>query len=109
MLGSSKTGRPPMLTPESSFEIEICPYCQFRRDIITMKFPLFRPATALFVCPSCGSACAVTNGFKNKKPGRLRLRNIRLPDPQVQPDAPALITDSVSEAITNLVRRQSQA
>ena len=25
----------------SSFEIEICPYCQFRREIIAIKFRLF--------------------------------------------------------------------
>src|ERR1700730_16792434 len=98
-----------MLRPENSFEIEICPYCQLRREIIAIKFPLFRPATALFVCPSCGSACAEPNGFKNKKPGRLRLRNISLPVPQEQPNAPVLVTDSPNEAITELVRRQSQA
>jgi hypothetical protein len=90
-----------MLTAESSFEIETCPYCLFRREIVAIKYRLFGPATALFVCPSCGSASAEPNGFKNKKPGRLRRRNIRLPDPQAQPDAPALITDSVSEAITD--------
>jgi hypothetical protein len=38
-----------MLRPENSFEIEICPYCQFRREIIAIKFPLFRPAIALFL------------------------------------------------------------
>jgi len=96
-----------MLTPQSSFEIEIYPYCQFRREIITIKFPLFRPATALFVCPSCGSACAVSNGFKNKKPGRLRLQNIRLPDPQAQPDAPTAVMGCVSELGTDSIPEQS--
>jgi hypothetical protein len=98
-----------MLTAESSFEIETCPYCQLRREIIAIKFPLFRPATALFVCPSCGSACAEPNRSKNKKPGRLRLRNINLPVPQEKPNAPVLVKDSGNEAITELVRRQNQA
>jgi hypothetical protein len=55
-------------------ETETCSYCQFRREIDFIKFPLFRPAIALFVCPSCASACAEPNGFKSKKTGRLRLR-----------------------------------
>jgi hypothetical protein len=86
-----------MFTAQSSFEIETCSYCQLRREIIAIKFPLFRPATALFVCPSCGSACAEPNGIKNKKLGRLRLRNISLPVPQEQPNAPVLVTDSANE------------
>jgi hypothetical protein len=94
-----------VLKPESSFET--CPYCQFQREIIAIKFPLFRPATALFVCPSCGSACAESNGSKKNKPPRLRLRNISLPVPLAQPDASA--TDSVSEAITDSILRQSQS
>jgi hypothetical protein len=94
-----------MLRPENSFEIEICPYCQFRREIIAIKFPLFRPAIALFVCPSCGSACAEPNGFKNKKPARLRLRNIGLRVPQAHPDAPTSVMDSLSEPVADSIRR----
>jgi hypothetical protein len=91
-----------MLTAESSFEIETCSYCQLRREIIAIKFPLYRPATALFVCPSCGSACAEPNRSKNKRPGRLRLRNISLPVPQEQPNAPVLVTDSGSQVTAGL-------
>jgi hypothetical protein len=96
-----------MLTPKSPPETETCPFCQFQREIIAIKFPLFRPATALFVCPSCGSACAESNGSKNNKTARLRRQNISLPVPLAQPDASA--TDSVSEAITGSILRQSQS
>jgi hypothetical protein len=96
-----------MATLENFFASEICPYCDFRREIVTIKFRLFRPAIALFVCPSCGSAAAEPNGSTKKKPGRLRLRSISLPVPQAQPEA--LITDSVSEAIIDSVQRQSHA
>jgi hypothetical protein len=39
-----------------------CPYCLLRREIIAVKFPLFRSPSALFVCPSCGSALADRDG-----------------------------------------------
>jgi uncharacterized Zn finger protein (UPF0148 family) len=99
-----------MLTPESPPETETCPFCQFQREIVAIKFPLFRAATALFVCPSCGSACAEPNALKNNKPARLR-RQISAISPvaQARPDAPASATDSVSEAVTDTILRRSQS
>jgi hypothetical protein len=43
-----------------------CPYCLLRREIIAVRFSLFRPAAAVFVCPSCGSATADDDGASNK-------------------------------------------
>jgi hypothetical protein len=93
-----------MVTRENPSEIETCPYCQFRREIVAIKFPLFKPATALFVCPSCGSACAEPNGFKNKKPARLRLRNISLSVPQAQPNASMSVASD--QAAVESIRQQ---
>jgi hypothetical protein len=97
-----------MATLENCSAIETCPYCDIRREIVAMKFSLFRPATALFVCPSCGSASAEPNGFKNKKPGRLRLRSISylLFRQSAQPDAPLSATndDATVDAIRNRAR-----
>jgi hypothetical protein len=61
-----------------------CPYCLLRRAIIAVRFSLFKPCTALFGCPSCGSIFADVDGPSNKG-GRswhkayLRLRWKRFP------------------------------
>jgi hypothetical protein len=97
-----------MATPENSSAIETCPYCHFRREIVAMKFSLFRPATALFVCPSCGSASAEPNGFKNKRRGRLRLLSISylLFRQSAQPDAPISATND--EATVDAIRNRAR-
>jgi len=48
-----------------------CPYCRLQREIIAVRFSLFKPCEALFVCPACGSTFADVNEPSNK-PGRLR-------------------------------------
>jgi hypothetical protein len=65
-----------MSTPESE---------RRRREIIAVRFSLFRPCMALFVCSSCGSIFADVDGPSNKG-GRswhlkayLRLRWKRFP------------------------------
>jgi transposase-like protein len=44
---------------------ENCPYCLLPREIIAVRFSLFKPCTALFVCPSCGSTSADVDGPSN--------------------------------------------
>jgi hypothetical protein len=62
-----------MSTPPDECLVETdCPYCLLRCEIIAVKFPLFRPPTALFVCPSCGSALAYRDGATTKR-DRLRM------------------------------------
>jgi hypothetical protein len=55
-----------MSMPESQRLLDSdCPYCLLRREIIAVKFWLFKPCTALFVCPSCGSTFADVDGPSN--------------------------------------------
>jgi hypothetical protein len=84
-----------------------CPYCLLRREIIAVKFPLFRPTTALFVCPSCGSALAARDRPTTKR-DRLRHRGHYPsliggpPAASVQPDknSPASTGASVSADVS---------
>jgi hypothetical protein len=84
-----------------------CPYCLLGREIIAVKFPLFRPTTALFVCPSCGSALAARDGPTTKR-DRLRHRGHYPsliggpPAASVQPDknSPASTGASVSADVS---------
>ena len=48
-----------------------CPYCLLQREIIAVRFSLFKPCEALFVCSACGSTFADVSEPSNK-PGRLR-------------------------------------
>jgi hypothetical protein len=65
-----------------------CPYCLLRREIIAVKFPLFRPTTALFVCPSCGSALAARDGPTTKRDRLLNYPSLIVGPPaaSVQPE-----------------------
>ncbi len=57
-----------MSTPGSERLLDSdCPYCLLQREIIAIKFSLFKPCTALFVCPSCGSSFADVDGPSNKR------------------------------------------
>jgi hypothetical protein len=44
---------------------ETCPYCLLPREIIAVRFSLFKPCAALFVCPSGGSTSADVDGTNN--------------------------------------------
>jgi hypothetical protein len=69
-----------------------CSYCLLRREIIALKFPLFRSPRALFVCPSCGSVLADGDGPKTKR-DRLRLHTGPSVNADVSPVAPARADD----------------
>jgi transposase-like protein len=51
-----------------------CPYCLLRREIIAVRFSFFKPCTALFVCPSCGSTFADIDGPSRKRGRSLHLK-----------------------------------
>jgi transposase-like protein len=53
---------------------ENCPYCLLPREIIAVRFSLFKPCTALFVCPSCGSTFADIGGPSRKRGRSLHLK-----------------------------------
>jgi hypothetical protein len=77
-----------------------CPHCLLRREIIALKFPLFRPPRALFACPSCGSALADAPIIAKR--GRLRHRTDQSGSVDVSRLAPARLEGRRESGICGL-------
>jgi hypothetical protein len=68
LIGSLQASAVMSMPPESERPPDSdCPYCLLRREIIAVRFSLFKPCTALFVCPFCGSTFADVDGPSNKR------------------------------------------